>query len=229
LVSVLSAETFKLNRQKFMIEIRTSHPIAYTSLDHIFPVGTKEDNNTSLSFIEEVEGFFKRKINFLDLGCAGGQLAVDFHLRGHLSVGLEGSDYSINTKRANWPTYANSVLFTCDLTKPFAVVEDGERVKFDCITAWEVIEHLPRQDLWMFFRNIADHLHPDGLFCGSISQSDSWINGINLHQSIFPRDTWEKELIPDFFRQSTYPFHSSINDSNVRSGQSFLICLRPKN
>jgi SAM-dependent methyltransferase len=212
-----------------MIEIRTNYPVAYASLDHIFPAGTKEDNNTSLSFIEEVETFFKRKINFLDLGCSGGQLVVDFHLRGHFALGLEGSDYSLRTQRANWPVYANKVLFTCDLTHPFSIVENGHRIKFDCISAWEVLEHIPRADLPMFFRNIADHLKPEGLFCGSVSLIDNWVNGVNLHQTIFPREIWEQELIPDYFRWATYPFHNSINNSYVLSEQSFLICLRPKN
>jgi cyclopropane fatty-acyl-phospholipid synthase-like methyltransferase len=143
-------------------------------------------------------------------------------------VGLEGSDYSLNTARANWPAYHQKVLFTCDLTQPFAVKEDDAPRQFDCITAWEVIEHIAREDLPMFFGNIRRHLKPDGIFCGSISLIPSWVNGVNLHQSVFPRETWEQELLPKDLTQKAYPFQNSINDSYVRDGQSFLICLSPR-
>ena len=49
---------------------------------------------------------------FLDLGCSGGQLVIDYIDRGHLGIGLEGSNYSVINKRANWPKYHNKNLFT---------------------------------------------------------------------------------------------------------------------
>jgi len=64
------------------LKIITEFPVAYNSPDHIVPVGTKNDNSTDSEYIMEVENFFKNeKINIMDIGCAGGQLAVDFYNR----------------------------------------------------------------------------------------------------------------------------------------------------
>ena len=65
-----------------MITLNTNHPVAYDSPDHICPWGTKRDNFTSEGFINETLKFHaqrgKDKINFLDLGCSGGQLVIDY-------------------------------------------------------------------------------------------------------------------------------------------------------
>ena len=56
------------------MKVITDYPVAYESKDHTEPWGTKGDNNTSLPYIEEIEKHFEgRKINFLDIGCSGGQ------------------------------------------------------------------------------------------------------------------------------------------------------------
>ena len=94
------------------ITVKTNYPVAFDSPDHIKPWGTKRDNTTNHAFIEEMHNHFKSTkdldtFNFLDLGCSGGQLVVDFAQRGNLSVGLEGSDYSVIHGRANWPEYHN--------------------------------------------------------------------------------------------------------------------------
>ena len=83
------------------MKVITDYPVAYESKDHTEPWGTKGDNNTSLPYIEEIEKHFGgKKINFLDIGCSGGQLVVDLHNRGHKSIGIEGSDYSAKAGRA---------------------------------------------------------------------------------------------------------------------------------
>ena len=112
------------------MKLITEFPIAYDSPDHLIPHGTKNDNYTNEDFINEVHEYFKLnheldKIKFMDLGCSGGQLAVDFHERGNISIGLEGSDYSLKHERANWPKYYEKVLFTCDITKPYKIVNDN--------------------------------------------------------------------------------------------------------
>jgi 2-polyprenyl-3-methyl-5-hydroxy-6-metoxy-1,4-benzoquinol methylase len=157
-----------------MISVITKHTIAYDSPDHLLPWGTMRDNTTSPEFIEEMENNFpKLKLNVMDLGCSGGQLAVDFHNRGHLAVGLEGSDYSIKHQRANWPEWYNKVLFTCDVAKEYQVNNNNEPILFDLITAWEVVEHIAPGDLQMFFNQVAKHLAPDGIFLASISTKSS--------------------------------------------------------
>ena len=65
-----------------MITLKTNHPIAYDSPDHVFPWGTMRDNSTNSGFIDETLDYWKQRgkgtINFLDLGCSGGQLVIDY-------------------------------------------------------------------------------------------------------------------------------------------------------
>ena len=80
-----------------MIKVITDHPIAYDSPDHIQPWGTARDNSTNEEFIKQTEQWFNNEpFKTLDIGCSGGQLTVDYANRGHLAVGIEGSDYSID-------------------------------------------------------------------------------------------------------------------------------------
>ena len=164
-----------------MITLETNHPVAIESPDHIFPWGTMRDNSTNEGFINEILAYNKIKgketINFLDLGCSGGQLVIDILNRGNRSIGLEGSDYSVKHKRANWPEYHNKNLFTCDVTKEYKLFENKERILFDTITGWEVIEHIHPNDLENFFKHINDNLYSGGFFCGSISTKEEIVEG----------------------------------------------------
>ena len=178
-----------------MITLETNNPIAYDSPDHIMPWGTARDNHTNSTFIKLVLEEYG-KCNFLDLGCSGGQLVIDFHKAGCVAAGLEGSDYSVKHKRANWPEYHNKNLFTCDVTKPYKLFNNGKRIKFDVITAWEVVEHIHPDNLHTFFNLIYDNLKEGGLFCGSITSSEEVVNGIRLHQSVFDGNVWNGEIFP---------------------------------
>ena len=201
----------------------TDKPIAYDSLDHIVPEGTSRDNHTSSGYIEEVLKYFEnRKIKYMDLGCSGGQLVVDFLNLGHEAVGLEGSDYSVKHKRANWPNYHNKNLFTCDIAHPFKVVdENGDQVKFDCISAWEVLEHIPIAGLKVLMQNIHNHLKPGGIFVGSVSldPNPQW------HISVFPKDFWETNIFSPLFTTHPYPFKNLVRE-DVRHCSFFVILKR---
>ena len=212
-----------------MITLDTNYPIAYDSPDHICPWGTKRDNFTSKGFIDETLNFHsqkgKDKINFLDLGCSGGQLVIDYINRGHLGVGLEGSDYSVINGRANWPKYYNKNLFTCDVTKKYELFENDIKLNFDIITAWEVIEHIKPEDQKPFFKYINDNLNSGGFFCGSISTREEVINGHSLHQPVWNEATWYKNF-PDILKETNlelyqYPFNNKVRDLN----DSFYILL----
>jgi cyclopropane fatty-acyl-phospholipid synthase-like methyltransferase len=150
-----------------MITLETNHPVAIESPDHIAPVGTVNDNTTDSDYIAAVKKYFGRPIKMMDLGCAGGQLVVDFIESGDCGVGLEGSTNARErgAGKHNWDKYGDKNLFTADLTKPYQLHDDGEEVKFDFITTWEVVEHIAEEDLPMFFGNIKKHLNDDGVFC----------------------------------------------------------------
>lgn len=214
-----------------MIEIRTNNPVAYDSPDHIQPWGTANDNYTSVEFINEIEDFFiknkKDKIKFLDLGCSGGQLVIDFLNRGHFSVGLEGSDYSARIGRANWGDYYNKNLFTCDITKPYSVHENDKTILFDLITAWEVVEHISTEDLYNFFNLINKNLSYEGIFLASIATHEDVVNGVRLHQSVFPKTEWIENIIPKIIEEMDLSLEVYPLNNYVRGGsESFHIMLK---
>lgn len=155
---------------KSFVELETEQPIALDSDDHKFPWGTLNDNTRSPRFVYVCESLFKKRLNFLDLGCSGGGLILDFLLRGHKAIGLEGSDFSLSAQRAEWRLLPNN-LFTCDITKPFCLRDKAtsEVMKFDVISAWEVLEHIAEGDLPQLFENILLHLSCEGIFVGSIA------------------------------------------------------------
>jgi len=206
------------------MKVITDHPVAYDSPDHIFPWGTKRDNTTDPGFIREIEEWFGgRKIKTLDVGCSGGQLTIDFNNRGHMAVGIEGSDYSVKHARANWPQFHNVCLFTCDATKPYQIVDDeGNQILFDLVTSWEVVEHIASHDLRPFFDNIKKHMADDAIFCASIAPIPDVVEGHVLHQSVYPKDVWFNVLLPEHFSVITdLPFKNK-----VRYGDSFHVMLK---
>jgi SAM-dependent methyltransferase len=215
-----------------MISLITNHPIAYDSPDHIVPWGTMRDNSTLPEFIEEIETHFSNQpIKMMDLGCSGGQLVVDFHNRGHLAVGLEGSDYSVKHQRANWPEWYNKILFTCDVAKEYQINKDNEPIKFELITAWEVLEHIHPDDLKMFFNQIAKHLSPNGIFVASISPNHDVIEGVALHQSVFQQHEWLFNILTEdgALEGSNLEYHPYPFKHAVRRGNgSFHILLKLK-
>ncbi len=173
----------------------TNHPVAFESPDHLAPKGTAVNNSTNKKFVlhmdEKLSREFPRQtLRVMDLGCAGGQMAVDFMKLGWQGVGMEGSDFSLKHRRANWAEYANKNLFTCDITKPFQVKLEGAPARFHLITSWEVMEHIATQDLPAVFDNITKHLEPGGYFIASTTETSDIHEGLELHQTRWTNDEW---------------------------------------
>lgn len=150
-----------------MITITTAKPIALESLDHLHPFGTARDSTVWPAFNRKLFDLYPQA-RLLDLGCAGGGLVKSVIDDGGTAVGVEGSDYSANLKRAEWATIPDN-LFLADCTEPFQLFDDGEPMRFDCITAWEFLEHIPEASLEAVFDNIKRHLAPGGIFTASIA------------------------------------------------------------
>lgn len=200
------------------VRLETAHPVAYESPDHINPSDTKRANSTNKKFLtfmtDRVRGHgAKPPFRILDLGCAGGQLVSDFREFGWIAVGLEGSDYSLKHKRANWPALGGKNLFTCDITKPFRLNADAAPMEFHLITVWEVLEHIHQNDLPSVFTNIISHLKPGGYFIATTTSSSSIENGVELHQTKWTNQEWRNmiaqkypELVPVELGLKSYQF-----------------------
>jgi len=152
------------------MKIITDFPIAYDSPDHLIPLGTKKDNHTNLKFVKRCENILTKKSNgkgrILDIGCAGGGSVEQFISRGHDAYGLEGSDYSQKNNRASWKTIPEK-LFTVDASRPFVLLDGGSVSQFDIIYSFEVMEHISKNRLPIYFSNIYLHMKKDAVFIGS--------------------------------------------------------------
>lgn len=175
------------------VDVRAERRIAVESSDHRFPRGTAKDNMRAPWFVAKCEKVLGPDLAVLDLGCSGGGLVLDFSLRGHRAVGLEGSDYSLKRGRAEWRILSDR-LFTCDITGVFQVMDrsTGERMRFDLVTAWDVLEHLRESDLPRLLANVRAHLKEGGLFVGSISThpSSQCPDGTSYHATVHPKTAW---------------------------------------
>ncbi len=185
------------------ITLETKHPIAYKSPDHLIPRGTKADNSTNKKFVRHMVALLSTERagethGLLDLGCSGGQLVKDFSDLGWLAVGLEGSDYSLKHKRANWPLLAGKNLFTCDITKPFQIRTHGKPALFDLITMWEVLEHIAETDLPQLFTSILDHMAVGGYFVASTTSVPDVQNGVDLHQTKWSNAKWREMIAASY-------------------------------
>jgi len=175
------------------ISVRTDHPVAVDSPDHLHPRGTAQDNSRNRRFNWKLYHLYPaldRPLRILDLGCSGGGFVSDCLRDGRVAVGLEGSDYSANWGRAEWPLLGGRCLFTADITKPFEVVSvesAGEKpLTFDVVSLWEVLEHITEKDLAAVFRNILAHLEPGGLVIASISSDGTLVH----HQTVQDPSWW---------------------------------------
>jgi SAM-dependent methyltransferase len=186
----------KTNDKIFIV--RAERNIAYESPDHLVPLGTKQDNSRNPWFNIRMskliaQGDPLKKAKVLDIGCSGGGFVHDLLDDGHLAMGLEGSDYSKKMGRAEWPLIPN-FLFTADITANvdifLASESEEKRALFDVVTAWEFIEHIAEGDLPAVISNVKKHLEPGGLWILSVANYDSFVDGVNLHQTVKPKNWW---------------------------------------
>lgn len=174
-------------------EVVSDFKVAYESPDHVVPRGTKNDNSIYFGFNEKLYAFMKGNspMRVLDMGCAGGGFVESLVEDGHDAIGIEGSDYSLLHKRAAWRVIPGR-LFTCDISKPFTIKKNGSQMKFDVVTAWELMEHFRTEDLDAVFNNIRENLSDDGYFMCSVATFEDFDEATNTHyhQTVQPRHWW---------------------------------------
>ena len=184
------------------IKLKTDHPGAFESLDHLYPSGSILNNFTSLDLIGQVSEYFgiSNQISVLDLGCAGGKFVCDFIKQGDIGVGLEGSSTAIDgAGKVNWKKYYNKNLFLCDIGKPFQLEYNDTDMKFDFIHSEEVFEHIPEENIDCLLQNIKKHMKENTICMFGISiitsiqyQPDG--TEIDLHVTIKPAEWWMEKF-----------------------------------
>jgi 2-polyprenyl-3-methyl-5-hydroxy-6-metoxy-1,4-benzoquinol methylase len=223
--------------------LETQHPLAMSSNDTRFPWGCKNDNSIALRFNHKLYQFLSDypRLRVLDLGCAGGGFVRSLLDDGHFAVGLEGSDYPLQNQAGEWSTIPNH-LFTCDITKPFQLFDSttDEPLRFEAITAWEVMEHIAEDDLDPLLENLDRHLAPHGYLLFSIATFLDWDEqtGTIYHVTIKPRDWWENQFARHgFVIENQHPFSKDDwlrgsgqcrGDWHEDAGLGFHIVLRRK-
>lgn len=193
----------KLPFRKIHVRVETKYSVAFESPDHKIPWGTMRDNSTHKKFVSFMATRISTEnpntpLGALDLGCSGGQLVRDFSDLGWLAVGLEGSDFSLKHKRANWPELAGKNLFTCDITKPFVITNEDQQATFNLITMWEVLEHIKESDLNQLFDNITKHMAKGGYFIASTTSAPDIHDGTDLHQTKWSNKQWEQWITENY-------------------------------
>ncbi len=217
------------------MELITDFPIAVDSPDHMAPHGTANDNNSSPELIQELREYFGKAYSVVDLGCAGGQFTIDAFKAGNLAVGIDGSDYCAKHGKFNWPGYHNSLLFTCDASRPFEFrhSKDGEILKFDCVSSWEFLEHIHPDRIDVLLENITKHMHKDSIFIGqyaltpdvpgsTMACQKAGIPFIELHQCVQTTEWWNAKFAQFFSVSKPYPFQGGVREE----GQSIRYFLQ---
>jgi len=197
----------------------TDHPVATDSPDHIEPRSTARDNSINLKFNKRLYELFKdRKPSVLDFGCAGGGMVKSFIDDGCIAVGLEGSDYNKMHLRAEWATIPGN-LFTCDLGYEFTLhTGDHQPYRFDVVTAWEFIEHIPEKRLYTMIDNMRRHLRTNGLIIGSTTDAHSIWKVLDHHQTRKPMWWWAEQFGKhEFELRHDLVSHFDVDHAWVRS------------
>ena len=220
--------------------LETEHPIALESADHKWPRGTVFDSSTNRNFNLKLYALmgYRPDLRVLDLGCAGGGLVKSIIADGYEAIGIEGSDASKKLRSGEWDTCPHH-LFTGDITAPFQLrTLDGGPVAFHCITAWEVMEHIPADRLPGLIQNVDRHLTSDGLFIASVDTAPDGnpVLGATYHVTLRPKEWWLEqfdkiglvELTEHPFRTEDYVrgHGMGLSDWDPADGFGFHLVLR---
>lgn len=185
------------------IALTCTNSIAADSNDHLYPTGVKNDCTHHPGLYIWAESVMGRKIRFLDLGCAGGGLVFDFKARGHLAIGIEGSDFAKRHGLGFWPVLEKN-LFTGDICFNFSFKLNQCSLEFDLITAWEVLEHLEEDRIDGLLRNLVRNLKQGGFFLASVASFEcvDASSGAPLHRNFHDRAWWVEKFEDHGFSQT---------------------------
>lgn len=128
---------------------------------------------------------------------------------------------------------------TADITVPFRVrTRDGAELRVDCVTAWEVLEHIPEDKVDALAENIVQHLRPGGIFVASVAQfrDEDPLTGAVYHVTLKSRDWWlERFARHGLVEVDDHPFETGdyvrghgggVKDWDPADGDGFHLVLR---
>jgi cyclopropane fatty-acyl-phospholipid synthase-like methyltransferase len=188
------------------------HPIAYESKDHTDPHGTANDNTKNGAYVRELIRNFGNEMRYMDLGCAGGGFVSQFLKYDVFAVGIEGSDYNLKNQRAEWAVYPE-YLFTADITKSFTVAdENGALIKFDAISAFDVLEHIHKEDLPQLLNNVLKHLKYGGFFIAGIATFPDEGYHVTLEN-----EEWWDALMLDYSMRRVAPMENFGRSTSINA------------
>ena len=192
LSKILEKHNINLASHNNQISLKTDYNIASNSNDHIFPESTTEGMVRHPKLVKKAKELFGENMSFLDIGCGGGALVFDFAIEGILSIGLDGSDTCLKSNDTFWNLLPKN-FFTCDITQEFSLIDSSKEIKrFDLISSWEVLEHIPESGLNQMLKNIHNHLSEKGYFIGTVSMleySDPK-TGVVYHVTLENKEWW---------------------------------------
>jgi 2-polyprenyl-3-methyl-5-hydroxy-6-metoxy-1,4-benzoquinol methylase len=223
-----------------LFSLTTARPVAKDSADHVWPRGAKYDNSINRNFNLKLYSYFQNRadLRVMDLGCSGGGFVRSILTDGFGAVGLEGSDFSRKLRSGEWDTCPHH-LFTCDITDDFRLRQsDGSAIQFHCVTAWEVLEHIPMDRIPKLIENIAAHLAPDGIFVASVDMMPDGnpVLGATYHLTLQPKAWWLEQFAVKGFREiALNPFNTrdyvrgngiGLTDWDPADGEGFHLVLQ---
>jgi len=109
---------------------------------------------------------------------------------------------------------------------------------FHCITAWEVLEHIPTEKLSTLIDNISHHLEPDGIVVVSVDTApdSNPVTGAVYHVTLQPKNWWleqfaraglvECERHPFTTRDYVRGHGMGLTDWDPADGEGFHLVLR---
>jgi cyclopropane fatty-acyl-phospholipid synthase-like methyltransferase len=72
---------------------------------------------------------------------------------------------------------------------------EEQKITFDVVTSWEVLEHIKEEGLAALASNVHAHLLPGGLWIMSVANEEDVHGGLRLHQTVKPRGWWRDKFI----------------------------------
>lgn len=199
----------KIYEDNFPIKYKlvSDHPTSNNNTDQTHPRGIKNDNTRHLRLVNTIHHHFKKKLSHLDLGCGGGGLVFDFLVNGHTSIGLDGSDFAKNGSLHHWQIIKNN-LFCADITKPFEIIDfkSSEKLTFDIITAFEVLEHLEESDISGLIKNLKANMHQKSIFMCSVATFEDNEDKIVWHKTVKNKDWWIEKFTENGFKDISNQF-----------------------